>query len=271
MTLQCAFSSDLIHHAAAVGQQTRLAHLVPAPGWTTGWCSASCSLRWFESEPSCGPGTHPSSRPKSARPAANQEMKSQDLIKSNVIRSGVWSRVNAPTESPRTQKHDHPQQPSCWVCRGREQHRPQSAARTGTWPAGTSSSASSRRGSWLKRHNRCPLDSPATSRVRVSLFKAEPDPGRNYRCSSESCKMITVWLRGSSIGWNTAGIPALGVLRTTHPRKKCLVNLQWDSFVCFHWQRQEVPVTRLHTRFTHVYIIWTKTSRMSTLTWLKIE
>lgn len=74
--------SDLIYHISAVWQQTRLAHLVPAPAWTTGWYSASCNLRWFESEPSCGPGTRPSSRPKSARPAANQgqEMKSQMLL-----------------------------------------------------------------------------------------------------------------------------------------------------------------------------------------------
>lgn len=85
--------------------------------------------------------------------------------------------MNSPTESRRTQKHDHLQQlSSCWVCRGTEQPRPQSAAHTGTSPAGISFSTTSRRGSSLKRHSRRLLDKPAVSRVKVTLRKAETDP-----------------------------------------------------------------------------------------------
>lgn len=88
--------SDLIYHIAAVWQQICVAHLAPAPGWTTGWYSASCNLHWFESEPSCGPGTHPSSHPKSVRPATNrgQEMKSQMLLNKTLLElefEAVWT------------------------------------------------------------------------------------------------------------------------------------------------------------------------------------
>lgn len=77
-------------------------------------------------------------------------MKSLMLLNKTLL---AGSRINSPAESPRSQKHDHLQQlSSCWVCRGTARPRPQSAARTGTWPAGISSSAASHRGSSLKRH-----------------------------------------------------------------------------------------------------------------------
>lgn len=127
--------------------------------------------------------------------------------------------MNSPTESLRSQKHDHRQQlSSCWVCRGTEQRRPQSAARTGTWPAGISSSATSRRGSSLKRHNRRPLHEPAISHVRAALHKAETDPAEGV-CSSECWKVKTVRLCNPSVETQQVSQPWV---RSTPP-KECLL------------------------------------------------
>lgn len=50
----------------------RWTHLIPAPAWTTCWCSASCGWRPSGTEPSYGPGPRRSNRPASERRAADE-------------------------------------------------------------------------------------------------------------------------------------------------------------------------------------------------------
>lgn len=197
---QCVFSSgcsDLIYHVSAVWQQTRLAHLVPAPGWTTGWCSASCSWRWFGSEPSCGPGTHPSTRPRSARPAANtgQEMNSPTLLNQKLLEleleAGWTHQQNLPepknmivnnsgalvgfveeqSNSAHNQQHTQVlgQRVSLLQQRHAEDHH------------------------WNVTTDACEPAQPSHGSEFLSV-EAETAPGRDHRSSSEPCQMITVWL-----------------------------------------------------------------------------
>lgn len=70
---RCIFSWNESLHAPDTYSIRCETHLVPAPDWTTCWCSASCGSHPSGSEPSCGPGPHQSNRPMSERPAMMQQ------------------------------------------------------------------------------------------------------------------------------------------------------------------------------------------------------
>lgn len=74
--------------------KARLTHLVPAPEWTTSWCSASCGWHLFGSEPSCGPEPRQSNRPRSERPAMKQRSTGSSKAKTNVtvIMATKWDK-----------------------------------------------------------------------------------------------------------------------------------------------------------------------------------